>query len=89
MKLFVKPHIEIARISKEGFCLTAILVAVLWSLVVANHLIVHRAEAESSRALRKLKYLRLENGVRHGESPEKPPSGVGRSSALRPLSIPI
>jgi hypothetical protein len=84
MKISVKPHIEIARISKEGFWLTAILVAVLWCLVVTNRLIVHRAEAESSRALRELRYLRLQNGARQGESPDRPPSAPTRA-----LSIPI
>ena len=78
MKISVKPHIEIARISKEGFWLTAILVAMLWCLVVTNRLIVYRAEAETSRALRELRYLRLQKGARHVGSPDKrrmPPPG--------------
>jgi hypothetical protein len=79
---------EIAGISKEGFWLTAILVAVLWCLVVTNHVIVHRAEAESSRALRELKHLGLQNGAQQGRSPENPPSGVA-ASASRAISIPI
>ena len=88
MKISMKPHIEIARISKEGFWLTAILVALLWSLVVTNRVIVHQAEAESSRALRELRYLRPQNGAQHGEPPDKPPSGAVASSP-RTLSIPI
>jgi hypothetical protein len=80
MKISVEPHIEIARISKNGLWLTAILVAVLWCLVVTNGVIVHRADAESSRALRALRYLQLQNGARHGEPPDKPPSGAVASS---------
>jgi hypothetical protein len=79
---------EIATISKERFWLTAILVALLWCLVVTNRLIVHRAEAETSRALRELRYLRLQNDARHRESPDKPPPGAAASSS-RALSIPI
>jgi len=88
MKISMKPHIEIAKISKEGFWLTAILVALLWCLVVMNHLIVHRAEAESSRALRELRHLRLQNGGWHGESPDRPPDGAAAFSS-RALTIPI
>jgi hypothetical protein len=69
VKIFAKTHIEIARISNEGLLLIAILVAVLWSLIAANRLIVQRAEIVSSQTLRELRYLRLQNGARPGVSP--------------------
>ena len=79
---------EKAKISKEGFWSTAILVVVLWCLVGANRLIVHRAEAESSKALRELKYLRFQKGGRRGESPEKQVDGA-HTSTPRAQSISI
>jgi len=79
---------EIAKISKQGFWSTAILVVVLWSLVGANLLIVHRAETESSQALRKLRYLRFQKGSGRGESPEKQVDGA-HTSTPRAQSISI
>jgi hypothetical protein len=84
----LKVKIEIARISNEGLCLTAVLVALLWCLVVANHRIVYRAGAEVSQALLELRHLRMQNEARHWGSPEKPayrPAG----SRSRASSIPI
>jgi hypothetical protein len=50
----------------------ALLVAMLWYLVMANHRIVHRAEADASQALLELRRLRLESEEGPWKSHEKP-----------------
>jgi hypothetical protein len=62
--------VEIAKISKQGFWLTAILVAILWCLLIANRLILHRAEVDAGIALRERKYLQLrkDSGKAHSSS---------------------
>jgi hypothetical protein len=82
-----KVKMEIAKISNEGLCVTAILVAALWCLVVANHRILHRSAAEASQVLLELRHLRRQNAA-HWETPEKPPHRPV-ASASRASSIPI
>ena len=83
-----KVKIQIARISNEGLCVTALLVAVLWCLILANHRIVHRAEADASQALLELRRLRLESEADPWKSHEKP-ACRRVASASRASSIPI
>ena len=83
-----KVKISIAKISNEGLCTTALLVAVLWCLVLANHRIVHRAEADASQALLELRRLRLESEAGRWKSHEKP-THRPVTLASRVLSIPI
>jgi hypothetical protein len=78
--------VRIAGISRAGFCLTAILVVMLWCLVVTNRLIIHRANVESSRALRGLKYLRLQNSAQPGKSYENPPDDAEPRRRMRFIS---
>ena len=78
----------IAKISNEGLCVTALLVAVLWCLVLANHRIVHRAEADATQALLELRHLRLESEAGPWRSHEKPAHRPA-TSASRASSIPI
>jgi hypothetical protein len=68
----LKVKIQIAKISNEGLCATALLVTVLWCLVLVNHRIVHRAEADASQALLELRCLRLEREAGPWKSHEKP-----------------
>ena len=80
--------IEIARVSNEGLCVTALLVAVLWGLVLANHRILHRAEADASQAFLQLRSLRPENEAGPRKSHERP--AYRRVTATpRASSIPI
>ena len=80
--------IPIVKISNEGLCATALLVAVLWCLILANHRIVHRAEADASQALLELRRLRPESEAGPWKSHEKPAHGpVVRTP--RASSIPI
>jgi hypothetical protein len=83
-----KVKMPIARISNEGLCVTALLVAVLWCLILANHRIVRRAEADASQALLELRRLRPESEAGSWKSHERPASRRV-TSALRVSSIPI
>jgi hypothetical protein len=67
-----KVKIPIAKISNEGLCATALLVAVLWFLVLANHRVMHRAETDASQALLELRRLRLESETGPRKSHERP-----------------
>jgi hypothetical protein len=67
----LKVRIEIAKISNEGLCATALLVAVLWCLVLANHRLVLRTEADASQAMQELRRLRPEPEAGPWKSHEK------------------
>jgi hypothetical protein len=68
--------ISVASISKEGFCFTAILVAILWCILGVNRIILHRAQADSASARYTIEYLRMRNRVRAVESPSNPAAPV-------------
>jgi hypothetical protein len=67
-----KVKMPIAKISNEGLSAMAVLVALLWCLILANHRIVHRAEADASQAVLELRRLRLESDAGPWKSHEKP-----------------
>jgi hypothetical protein len=50
----------IAKISNAGLLVTAILVAVLWGIVVANSLTLRAAHLEGIRAMREIKSLQIQ-----------------------------
>jgi hypothetical protein len=83
-----KVKIPIAKISDEGLCTTALLVVALWCLILANHRIVHRAEADVSQALLELRRLRVESEAGPWTSHEKPAQRPV-SAGSRASSIPI
>jgi hypothetical protein len=68
-----------ASISKEGFCFTAILVAILWCILGMDRITLHRAQADSASARYTIERLRMRNRVRavdtqsHPAAPELAP----------------
>ena len=76
--------ISMAAISKEGFCITAILVAILWCILGINRIILHGAQADLASAHYTIEYLRIRNRVRAIESPLRP---AAPESA--PKSVPL
>jgi hypothetical protein len=64
--------ISVASISKEEFCVTAILVAILWCILGIDRIIPHGAQADSASAHYKIEYLQMRSRFGVVESPLHP-----------------
>ena len=53
-------YMTIVKISNAGLLVTAILVAVLWGIVVANSLTLRSAHLQAIRAIREIKSLQIQ-----------------------------
>jgi hypothetical protein len=81
--------ISVASISKEGFCVTAILVTMLWCILGADRLIRRGAEAKSTEARQTIEYLRMRNYVRGVESQSHPAAAEPAPKAVPPKPLPL
>lgn len=62
----------LAKITGEGLTAIAILVVLLWSCAVGERVIVNRANAETTEALRAMRSLQLKNRRLPAATPARP-----------------
>jgi MFS superfamily sulfate permease-like transporter len=62
----------IAKITRSGLIVIAILVAILWTCVLAEKRISRNSKIETYRALRDMRYLKFKRRVEPTSSPEAP-----------------
>jgi hypothetical protein len=62
----------IARITVQGLTSIAILVLVLWACAIGERVIVDRANAETTEALRAMRSLQLKNRRQPAATPAHP-----------------
>ena len=62
----------IARITGQGLTCIAVLVALLWACAIGERVIVDRANAETSEALREMRSLQLKNRRQPAVTPARP-----------------
>jgi hypothetical protein len=72
----------IARITRQGLTWIAILVAILWGCIFTEHYLTSRAQMETYRALRQMRYLKFKRHIEPTAAPKagpalRPPSSVG------------
>jgi hypothetical protein len=60
------------KISDKGLCVIGVLVAVLWGMIVANHLILRSAQTEAMRTMRRIKSLKLQDHSKYSSRPPRP-----------------
>jgi hypothetical protein len=65
--------VQIARITGQGLTSIALLVVLLWAFVIGERIIVDRANAETSEALRAMRSLQLKNRRQPAATPVRPP----------------
>ena len=63
---------NIFKISDKGLCVIAVLVAVLWGMIVANHLILRSAQTEAIRTMRRIKSLQMQDHSKNSSRPPRP-----------------
>jgi hypothetical protein len=64
--------VAIARITGHGLTSIAILVVLLWACAIGERVIVDRANAETSEALREMRSLQLKNRRQPAVTPARP-----------------
>jgi hypothetical protein len=64
--------VAIARITVQGLTSIAILVLVLWACAIGERVIVDRANAETTEALRAMRSLQLKNRRQPAATPLRP-----------------
>jgi hypothetical protein len=64
--------VAIARITGQGLTLIAILVVLLWACAIGERVIVDRANAETTEALRAMRSLQLKNRRQPAATPVHP-----------------
>ncbi len=62
----------IAKITRPGLIVIAILVAILWTCILAERTITHKARVETYRALRDIRYLKFKRHVEPTSRPQPP-----------------
>ncbi len=62
----------IARITGQGLTSIAVLVVLLWACAIGERIIVDRANAETSEALRAMRSLQLKNRRQPAATPVRP-----------------
>lgn len=62
----------IARITSQGLTSIAIVVALLWACVIGERVIVRRANAETTEAVRAIRSLQLKNRREPAATPVHP-----------------
>jgi len=62
-----------ARITGQGLTSIAILVVLLWACAIGERIIVNRANAETTEALRAMHSLQLKNRRQPAATPAHPP----------------
>ena len=60
---------NIFKISDRGLCVIGVLVAVLWGMIVANHLILRSAQTEVIQTLRRIKSLQMRDHLKYSSRP--------------------
>jgi hypothetical protein len=76
------------KISDKGLCVIGVLVAVLWGMIVANHLILRSAQTEAMRTMRRIKSLKLQDHSKYSSRPPRPQANpTGELQLTRPTSI--
>jgi hypothetical protein len=64
--------VAIARITGQGLTLIAILVVLLWACAIGERVIVDRANAETTEALRAMRSLQFKNRRQPAAIPVRP-----------------
>jgi hypothetical protein len=64
--------VAIARITSQGLTSIAILVALLWACAIGERVIVDRANAETTEAVRAMRSLQLKNRRQPAATPVHP-----------------
>jgi hypothetical protein len=78
---------NIFKISDRGLCVIGVLVAVLWGMIVANHLILRSAQTEAMRTMRRIKSLQMQDHSRYSSRPPRPHAKLtGELPLTRPTS---
>jgi hypothetical protein len=67
---------SVLKISDKGLCVIGVLVAVLWGMVVANHLILRSARTEAMRTMRRIKSLQMQDHSRYSSRPPRPHANI-------------
>jgi hypothetical protein len=62
---------KIIKISDKGLCVIGVLVAVLWGMIVANHLILRSAQTEAIGTMRRIKSLQMQEPLEHSSRPPR------------------
>jgi hypothetical protein len=73
---------KIARISDKGLCVIGVLVAVLWGMIVANHLILRSAQTEEMQTMRGIKSLQMQGHSKSSSRPARPHANLTYESPL-------
>ena len=60
-----RKDMNIFKISDKGLCVVGVLVAVLWGIIVAHHLILRSAQTEAMRTMRRIKSLQMQDHSRY------------------------
>jgi hypothetical protein len=60
------------KISDKGLCVIGVLVAILWGMIVANHLILRSAQTEAMRTMRRIKSLQMQGHSKYSSRPPRP-----------------
>ena len=63
----------LARITGQGLASIAFLVLLLWACVIGERIIVNRANAETTEALRAMRSLQIKNRRQPAATPLRPP----------------
>jgi hypothetical protein len=78
---------NIFKISDKGLCVIGVLVAVLWGMIVANHLILRSAQTEAMRTKRRIKSLQMQDHSKYFSRPPRRHANLtGELSLTRPTS---
>ena len=66
-------RVSVARITGQGLTSIAILVALLWTCVISQRVILGRANDGAVQVMRAIRELRLKNRRRPATAPARPP----------------
>ena len=67
------PRVSVARITGQGLTSIAILVALLWTCLICQRVILGRANAGAAQVMRAMRELRLKNRRQPAAAPARPP----------------
>jgi len=65
--------VPFAKITGQGLTSIAILVALLWTCVICQHVVLGRATADAAQVMRAMRELRLKNRREPAAAPVRPP----------------
>ena len=74
----------IAKITRQGLISIAILVAILWGCLVTERVWTRNAKLDTYRALRQIRYLKLQRRVEPASAPI--PSPASRPGSVRAIA---